>query len=150
MDEKESLDEMVSESIRTLLDSGIIDMTDLIMMVGSSPEKFLCDQLSGSGRSISFSGRAGVNYQEPRLKYRLRALYSTESFFIQGNGYVFHCFSKIIMYHLFRVLSKIEEANQPGRKINYVISITVKDHIPVIKVGLPHLSGSSNNQRFFI
>jgi pyruvate kinase len=56
MDEKESLDEMVSESIRTLLDSGIIDMTDLIMMVGSSPKNSYVTNFLEVGEASHFLG----------------------------------------------------------------------------------------------
>ncbi len=53
---QETLDEMVSESIKTLLDADVIRDTDLVMMVGSSPKHAYVTNFLEVGEASQFLG----------------------------------------------------------------------------------------------
>ena len=53
---QETLDEMVSESVKVLLDEGVIRKTDLVMMVGSSPKHAYVTNFLEVGEASQFLG----------------------------------------------------------------------------------------------
>jgi pyruvate kinase len=53
---QETLDEMVSESVKTLLEEGVIRKTDLVMMVGSSPKHAYVTNFLEVGEASHFLG----------------------------------------------------------------------------------------------
>jgi pyruvate kinase len=56
IDQKETLDEMVSESVKVLMNAGEVRNTDLIMMVGSSPKNSYVTNFLEVGEASHFLG----------------------------------------------------------------------------------------------